>query len=752
MRYFAHSGRQPDKGDWQLLADHLHAVAELAAKMAASFGLEKAAFLAGLFHDLGKYTAAFQKRLDGGPSPDHATAGAVILPERVAGQDRMIADLIAYCIAGHHAGLPDRLNETPACLDRRIERFRGEPSGLEPIWESELTADMTGLVPGFMSRIRPPNAAFQFSVMVRMIFSCLVDADFKDTEAFYHALDGRAADRDWPALQDLLPQFIAAFDTHMAGKGNADTDLNRLRGKILSHVRTKAADRPGLFTLTVPTGGGKTLSSLAFALDHAKAHGHSRIIYAIPFTSIIDQTAEIFRNILGEDKVLEHHSAIDDKKLDNEKNWESRDKLKLATEDWAAPVVVTTNVQLFESLFAARTSKARKVHSIANSIIILDEAQTIPRDLLIPCARMLDELALNYGCTIVLCTATQPALDKRNFTGDHPAGLMLEGRELAPDPKGLSDKLRRAYIRLTGAMSNDDLIAALAAEPQALVIVNSRKHALELYRQAKSADLSGLIHLTTRQYAVHRQDILKDVRERLKAGKPCRVIATSLIEAGVDVDFPKAWRAEAGLDQIIQAAGRVNREGKRLIEESIVTVFSAPDYLPPSEIRGLIGDMERMRAKGIELQSLDAIEDYFGEVYWRAGKGGLDRKKIIDDFRLGRGGTDFAFRRVAEKFHMIESSMEPVIIIGDEVAQQAVDKLSIEEIPSGAIARKLQTYIVQVPPKARELLIRNGHVAFARPDLRGDQFAVLQNRSLYDREVGLLWENAEYLAAENSVI
>ncbi len=373
MHYFAHSGRQPDKGDWQLLSDHLFAVAALAAKMAASLGLEKAAFLAGLFHDLGKYTAAFQKRLDGGPSSDHATAGAVILQERVAGQDRMIADLIAYCIAGHHTGLPDRLNETPACLNRRIERFREEPNGLEPIWENELAADMTGLVPDFISRIMPPNAAFQFSVMVRMIFSCLVDADFKDTEAFYHALDGRASDRDWPALQDLLPQFIAAFDAHMVGKGNADTDLNRLRGKILSHVRTKAANEPGLFTLTVPTGGGKTLSSLAFALDHAKAHGHSRIIYAIPFTSIIDQTAEIFRNILGEDNVLEHHSAIDDEKLDKETNWESRDKLRLATEDWAAPVVVTTNVQLFESLFAARTSKARKVHNIANSIIILDE-------------------------------------------------------------------------------------------------------------------------------------------------------------------------------------------------------------------------------------------------------------------------------------------------------------------------------------------------------------------------------------------
>lgn len=750
MRYFAHSVELSDKNDWQTLRDHLLAVAELAAKMAAPLGLEKAALLAGLFHDLGKYTAAFQRRLDGsGPSVDHSTAGAhLMLSDFVSGQDnKAIAELIAYCIAGHHAGLPDRHTDNASCLNLRLKR-QLEP--LDDIWKQELFAGTKGLMPAFAANIGKPDkkrAPFQLSIMTRMLFSCLVDADYKDTEHFYQALEGLKPDRDWPLLQDCLPNFLAQFDAYMAAKSRSDTELNRLRGHILDHVRSNAAQAPGLFTLTVPTGGGKTLASLGFALDHAKAHGHSRIIYAIPFTSIIDQTAAIFRDILGSDNVLEHHSAVDEEKTGS-KAREGKSKLQLAMEDWAAPVVVTTNVQLFESLFAAKTSRARKLHNIANSVIILDEAQTLPRGLLLPCLRMLDELALNYGCSIVLCTATQPAFDQRKLAN----GLPLEGRELAPDPQALSSALRRTAIVQAGDMGNDALITALREEEQALVIVNSRKHALELWRQANAEGLSGLVHLTTRQYAAHRQKILADVRERLKAGKPCRVIATSLIEAGVDVDFPKAWRAEAGLEQIIQAAGRVNREGRRPVEDSIVTVFSAPDYPPPAEIKGLIGDLGRMRKNHIDLQSLEAIEDYFGEVYWRVGADGLDHKKILDDFRLGPAGTDFAFRTVADKFRMIESGMEPVIIQTDPVAKNAVDKLRVQDVSSGRIARKLQTYIVQVPPKARDLLIDNGHVAFVCQDLRGDQFAVLQNDSLYDPDVGLLWGDADYLAVENSII
>lgn len=750
MPYFAHSGALQDKSDWHPLRQHLFAVAKMAESLAEHFGLEKAAFTAGLLHDLGKYNPDFQRRLEGqNVRVDHSTAGAALLKKLSTGNtpDSAMAEFVAYGILGHHAGLPDKNTPDIGSVERRLERYEDK---LDPVWRDELALDLSGLMPRHLMNTisqRKEYAAFDFSVIARFLFSCLVDADFKDTERFYSVLEGRHPDRQWDLLQNMLPELLDRFDSYMKEKSD-DGDVNKLRRDVLVHVRGKAGLPPGLFTLTVPTGGGKTLASLGFALDHAKVHGHRRIIYAIPFTSIIDQTADIFRDVLGSKHILEHHSAIDEEHPDTNRRLTSRDRLKLAMEDWAAPIVVTTNVQFFESLFAARTSKARKLHNIAGSIVILDEAQTIPRHLLIPCVRMLDTLACLFGCTIVLCTATQPALGAPDF----PQGLGLqEDRELAPAPRNLALQLRRARVDRVGEMDNHALIEAIGREPQTLVIVNSRKHALELFEEACDAGLDGLVHLTTRQCAAHRRDILEGFRERLKSGQPCRVIATSLIEAGVDVDFPKVWRAEAGLDSIVQAAGRCNREGKNPWQESVVSVFSAPDYKPPREIVGLIGDMRRMAHKHDDLLSLEAIESYFGEVYWRAGSK-LDEKGILKDFTVGRDGTDFAFRTVAEKFRMIESRMEPVIVPFDDGARRAIGELAVEQIPSGRIARKLQSYVVQVPPHARALLIRNGHVAFERPDLRGDQFAVLKSEGLYKDEIGLLWKNAEYLAIDSSIL
>ena len=748
-RRYAHSAKDLPETEWQGLKEHLDAVADLAAEFGRPLGIEAAARAAGLLHDLGKYTPAFQARLRGDTaSVDHSTAGAAEILGGATGRDGVIGQLIAYAIAGHHAGLPDRIGEAGA-LNARLAQY--DASGLDPVWRQEITPVTQGLAP---ERLGVPPAksgedlAFRLSVLGRMIFSCLVDADFRDTETFYDSIKGTRADRAWLRLAAVLPDLLTRFDRHMAGKARSDSKVNQLRGEILSHVRSKAADAPGFFTLTVPTGGGKTLASLGFALDHARTHGHSRIIYAIPFTSIIDQTAAIFRDILGDENVLEHHSAIDDEKHPCR---EGRDKLKLAMEDWAAPVIVTTNVQLFESLFASRASRCRKLHNIAGSLIILDEAQTIPRPLLAPCVRMLAELVRGYGCTIVLCTATQPALDARHFAAPSPLALPLARRELAPDPERLARELKRITLHHAGDWTNSALTSALAAKPQGLVIVNSRRHALELYLEAKSAGLAGLVHLTTRQHASDRRDILAEVRERLKAGAPCRVIATSLIEAGVDVDFPRVWRAEAGLDQIAQAAGRCNREGLRDSDASPVTIFKAPDYPPPNEIKGLIGDSARIAAKHRDLLSPAAIADYFGEVYWRLGKG-LDGKAILDKFKLSGVSTDFAYRTAAAAFRMIESGMLPVIVPPGGDVEALVRKLSVAAISSGALARELQTYVVQAPPKARQRLIDCGHVFFAAPELRADQFAVLRSKHLYSKEIGLMWDDADYLAIENSIV
>ena len=741
---FAHSVPGHEQQNWQILAEHLSEVGRLASDRAKPFGLAKAGLVAGLYHDLGKYDPAFQRKLMGEVNRvDHSTAGAVVLLDQAPASEHIPREMIAYTILGHHAGLPDCNTKDLSSMWRRIE---GHRDVLDPIWRQEVASAPTDLGAALMALIgrgpRKEHLGFDVSVATRMLFSALVDADYRDTEGFYAPYQG-AKDRNWPSLAEVLPQMSAAFDAHMGQfSGQLDANgINQLRGDILAHVRGKAALSPGLFKLTVPTGGGKTLASLGFALDHARLHGHQRIIYAIPFTSIIDQTSAIFCGILGADNVLEHHSAIED-----DKNYEGRDKLRLAMEDWAAPVVVTTNVQLFESLFAARPGRARKLHNIAGSVIILDEAQTIPRPLLLPCLRMLDSLARLFGCSIVLCTATQPAVGEKL-----KGGLTLAGRELAPDPADLAQRLKRVEISHAGQMDNAALIAALSGVEQGLVVVNSRVHALDLWHKAKG--MTGLYHLSTRQYAAHRRRMLAEIRQRLKDGLPCRVISTSLIEAGVDVSFPCAWRAEAGLDQIVQVAGRVNRNGEMLPAMGQVEVFKPEGYPPPAEIMGLIGDMARMRDAFSDLQAPEAIQSYFSEVYWRLDAG-LDAKKIIADFTVDhvKNRTNFNFRTAAEKFRMIESGMVPVIIPRDGAALDAVADLEKPWAKSAGIARALQTHLVTVPPKARARMLACGKGAFVRPDLRADQFFVLTDASLYHEETGLHWEDTEYLGIESSIL
>jgi CRISPR-associated endonuclease/helicase Cas3 len=739
--FYAHSLSGRETRQWQPLVDHLRAVAEAAGARGAKFGARNAAALAGLMHDLGKYSLAFQRRLEGASERvDHSTAGAQQILRYVADPDcKVIAKVIAHAIAGHHVGLPDTIGDE-ASLDARLKR---EVEALDPSWLKEISPVAAGLMPSIDWGDRN-SLAYRLAFFGRMIFSCLVDADYRDTEAFYSAAEGRAVERLWRRLPDVLNVLISRFDAFMAKKTAAAkaTPVNVLRSEILAHVRASAQRAQGLFTLTVPTGGGKTLASLAFALDHARRHKLDRIVFAIPFTSIIDQTASIFRDVLGDGIVLEHHASIDESRIEGR---EARDKLRLAMEDWAAPVVVTTNVQLFESLHSNRPSRCRRLHNLARSVIILDEAQTIPLPLLRPCLAAIDELARNYCASVVLCTATQPAVAKSRFEG----GLELgPERELAPDPLRLHRELKRVRVAHIGEQKDDALVEALAGTSQGLVIVNSRAHALTLYRSAVKAGLDGVVHLTTRQYAAHRRRVLADVRGRLRKGAPCRVIATSLVEAGVDLDFPVVWRAEAGLDQIAQAAGRCNREGERRPEDSVVGVFRSAEHKPPREIAQLAGDMARAARRHDDILSPSAMEDYFAEVYWRKGAA-LDRKNIQMAYKMGVGGPSFEYRRVAADFRMIESGLAPVIIAREAEACAALAALSAGA-PAGPVARRLQPFIVQVPPKARNLLSANGHVRFA--DGASGEFARLVTESLYRDDVGLEWENAGYIAAEDSIV
>lgn len=757
--FYAHSVQDKSRDAWQPMPVHAREVARLASGRAAKFGAGRLAAVLGLLHDLGKYSVEFQSYINGrGTSPDHATAGAREL-RRLApssGPDFFAALIGAYCIAGHHAGLANWSGERALS-----ERLNKQLPALDPVWQSELAPEVSELFPtGFKRHEDPSRMGFQLAMLGRMVFSCLVDADYRDTEGFYLAITNKRAEREWPELRAIIDNLIAGFDGHMAGiRARAqDNQLNRLRADILDHARSKATLSRGVFTLDVPTGGGKTLASLGFALDHAKAHGMDRIIYGIPFTSIIDQTVAIFGHVLGEEYVLEHHSAIDDRRQDRRTDEQEGEpdlggKMRLAMEDWAAPVIVTTNVQLFESLFANRTSRCRKLHNLVNAVIVLDEAQTIPLPLLRPCVAALDELVRNYGCSVVLCTATQPALGTPRFAG----GFNLSPeRELAPDPVSLSQALRRVTLLIRKQPTTDtELVAELATTEQVLVIVNSRRHALDLYKAVKAAGLAGVVHLTTRQTAADRRRILAGIRADLKEeGRPCRVIATSLVEAGVDLDFPRVWRANAGLDQITQAAGRCNREGKRPVAESIVTVFTPAEAKPPPEIRPFISAMERVIPHHDDLFSPAAIQRYFQEVYWQKGDGldrimvrnadgSQERMAVLDAFFCGRDTLDFPYRQVAEGFRLIESGMEPVIIANEDEPRRIIDLLRAGAISAGEAARKLQTSIVQVPPAWRRKLIENGHATFLTG--YGEQFVELTSHTLYTPEIGLLWEKADDL-------
>ena len=758
LSYYAHSaqdkfGKLLPYEHWQTLQSHSVNVGEMAAEFAQVFGAQEIACQTGKLHDLGKYSEPFNYRLHGGPSVDHATAGAKIAVECWG---NVIGKLMAFCIAGHHAGLANGNGEgdNRRTLKQRLAlQFGADIPALDNFWQQEIKLPQNLSAPPLKADAHHPF--FSYAFFTRMLYSCLVDADYLDTEAFYLKLENKASERggypDLNALQDNFNQFINNFRRRIAQapeqteaeKRNAT--LNRLRGEILDHAVEQAAQAQGLFTLTVPTGGGKTFTSMAFALEHAKQHGMRRVIYVIPFTSIIEQNAAEFRKAfgeLGEQAVLEHHSTFDDDKLQDEA---TKDKLRLASENWDAPIVVTTAVQFFESLFADRSSRCRKLHNIAGSVIILDEAQMLPLNLLLPIMQAIKELAQNYRCSVVMCTATQPAVQAENgfYRGFENV------REIAPKPTALFDKLRRTTVQHIGTQTDADLLAKLGEYPQMLVIVNNRRHARSLYDQAKHLD--GTFHLTTLMCAKHRSQKLDEIRGRLKNGEPCRVIATSLIEAGVDVDFPLVMRAEAGLDSVAQAAGRCNREGKRPSENSFVWVFTPEEqWKAPPELTAQAAVM-RLTADSFsdDLLSTQAVAAYFAELYQLKGSE-LDNKKILKMHNDTGQSLDFPFQTIANKFRMIESHMQPLIIPFDVDAENLISSLHHAD-HIGGLLRKLQPYTVQIPEKALTALYKAGRIEPINEKNFGKQFYTLIGLGLYDDVAGLSWEDTSFIKEESLI-
>lgn len=687
----------------QAVREHLLGTASLAGEFAQPFGGQEQARLAGLLHDVGKCSDGSQRRLQGGKRVDHSTAGA-----KIAFSQRQLE--VAFAVAGHHGGLPDGGAKTdPSSASTLLGRLKREVE-LCSQWEEEVA------LPRSVSRAPAGRDGFSAAFYTRMLYSCLVDADYLDTEAF---LDGAK-----PRGSDITPsQLLTRLEHYVVPWWNARTPLNEKRCSILRQCFSAGQQgEPGLYTLTVPTGGGKTVSSLAFALAHAAAKHRSRVIYVIPYTSIIDQTAEVFRNILGEEAVVEHHSGADFTLPEDEPD-PTLYRKALAAENWDAPVIVTTAVQFFESLYSNRSSRCRKLHNIANSVVIFDEAQTLPIPYLRPCVAAIGQLVRFYNVTAVLCTATQPALQPL-FDQLSP-GLRL--REICPDTTGLYRFFCRTTLVQAGELTEEALLSHLNAAEQCLCVVNRRATAQRLFEQLEP---ESRFCLTTLLCPAHRKQLLKEIRRRLAEGLPCRVVATSLIEAGVDVDFPAVWREETGLDSILHTAGRCNREGKRPIPDSIVTVFRLEGTSPHSSIRHNVDASRSVLARFPDPAVPEAIEGYFSFLRELKGDQAQDVKDVIGAFRQGIQGNQFPFSSVAEKFHLIDSPTVTVYLPVSE-GQALVERLR-PGAHSRSLYRKLGQYGVNVYQDHLKKLLAAGAVQPV-----GDGSYYLTDTSLYSSETGL---------------
>lgn len=700
----------------QSLLDHLSGTADKAGCFAEVFNNKEYAITVGMLHDIGKYSLLFQNRIkNNGKRCDHSTAGA-----RVIMKNKYWGKLAAYCIAGHHSGLQNCGSSTDVGREGTLNGRLAMDYIIPPFDAYKEEIDESMYIRLDKPNIRPLNkGGFSISFFIRMLYSCLVDADYLDTEFFMK--DGkvdRKIEYDFKLFYEKLVLKLNSFIEEGL--------INKKRKEILNKCLEKSRNKRGLYTLTVPTGGGKTLSSMAFAIKHLLENNMDRIIYVIPYTSIIEQNAKIFKNIFGNESVLEHHCNFDFNDNDEEYN-----KQKLSAENWDIPIIVTTNVQFFESLFANKSSRCRKLHNIANSVIVFDEVQMFPTEYLTPCIMAIAELVYNYNSTALLCSATQPALSNR-FPRE------IKSIEICENTDELYKVFKRTDVLYRGKISSQDLANEINPLKQCLCIVNTRKHALELFRLLEG---EGNFHLSTLMCPEHRREVLNEIEHRLKNGLHCCVISTRLIEAGVDVDFPRVYRMIGGLDSILQAAGRCNREGKLVneLKEKIygeVHVFEPEEkYMkkqPPS-FKQEIEITKQIIRQFKDISSPEAINEYFKRLYHYRGEDGLDNKKIYKRFEVGAEKLkfNFDFETIAKEFKLIDENTHHIIIPLNNNAKKLIEQLRHAEFYKDII-RSLQSYTVNVFNHEFNVLLGAGKLTLIR-----DNIYALSSLADYDNKTGL---------------
>ncbi|MBO8436841.1 MAG: CRISPR-associated helicase Cas3' [Spirochaetes bacterium] len=690
----------------QSLIEHLENTATLASSFASHFGFRINAYYAGLYHDIGKCTEEFAKRLEGGPRVNHSSAGAYLMF-----REKRIAESIA--IASHHTGLLDMGRGDKYETGTFLSMICNNPE----LDDFRVFLDELGRPDASDNTINEFHdiSAMQWFVRVHFLFSSLVDADYSDTRRFMEN-DDSVHLYDFANICDII---LKKADEYL--QSSPSSTLNAVRNAMLEECIAHGGMKQGLYTLTIPTGGGKTFSSLAFAASHARNHKNiRRIIYVIPYTSIIEQNAEVIRKITGNENVLEHHSVSPIYFSEGEDAEAVR--MRLAAENWDIPIIVTTNEQFFESLFSNIPSKCRKIHNISDSVIIFDEAQMFPRKYLALFSSLLETLVgdKNYGITAVLCTATQPSLDC--FLNKHKP-VEIVSSQLSADPVFN----RVCFVNIGDINDFQDFIMRISEPMQSLVIVNRKADAKMIY---EALPVEGRYYLSTNLTPYSRSCILLEIRQRLKKGKICHVVSTSLIEAGVDVDFPVVFREIYGLDSIIQAGGRCNREGLNKSDSSKVYIFNLCSMKNYADYSRKCNATRFVLDRYDDISSPESIREYY-KMYYRDSR--TDDALDLFRYRLDR----LPFEEIGNKIKIIDGTSIGIFIRQNEYAEEIYQKITKGGV-SRDLLRRASQFTVRCPVYVAEAMIADGSV-----EIIFETFCVLKLETCYNEDTGICYSHKE---------